>query len=59
MHIDLVNTTLNAKIFSNAHTPFMAQEMHTTTCIFIKYPYKGIIRILILLQCISQVDIPT
>ena len=37
MHIDQVNTTLNAKIFSNAHTPFMVQEMHTTTCIFIKY----------------------
>ena len=27
--------------------------------IIIKYPYKGIIMILILLQCISQVDIPT
>ena len=30
MHIDLVNTTLNAKIFSNAHTPFMPLQMHTT-----------------------------
>ena len=56
MYIDLV--TMNAKIFSNAHTPFMAQEMHTT-CIFIKYPYKGIIMIVILLQCIWQVEVPT
>ena len=34
MHIDLVNPTLNATRFANAHTQIMSLQMQKTICIY-------------------------
>ena len=56
MHIDLVNPTLNATRFANAHTQIMCLQMQK------KYAYIKMHNHACghyLLQCISQVDLPT